>query len=59
LRVGILGGDQLGLMLAESARKLDTPVWVLEQGPRRPAPSEAPLSVTTDWRRRRWTLIRT
>lgn len=28
--VGILGGGQLGLMLAESLRKLDTPVLVLE-----------------------------
>lgn len=30
MTVGILGGGQLGLMLAESLRKLDTPVLVLE-----------------------------
>lgn len=30
MTVGILGGGQLGLMLAESLRKLDTPVVVLE-----------------------------
>jgi 5-(carboxyamino)imidazole ribonucleotide synthase len=30
MTVGILGGGQLGLMLAESLRKLDTPVRVLE-----------------------------
>jgi 5-(carboxyamino)imidazole ribonucleotide synthase len=30
MTVGILGGGQLGLMLAEALRKLDTPVLVLE-----------------------------
>jgi 5-(carboxyamino)imidazole ribonucleotide synthase len=38
MTVGILGGGQLGLMLAESLRKLDTPVVVLEPD------SEAPCA---------------
>jgi 5-(carboxyamino)imidazole ribonucleotide synthase len=36
MTVGILGGGQLGLMLAESLRKLDTPVRVLEPDPEAP-----------------------
>lgn len=36
MTVGILGGGQLGLMLAESLRKLDTPVLVLEPDPETP-----------------------
>lgn len=49
MTVGILGGGQLGLMLAESLRKLDTPVLVLEPDPEAPCPQrlagvvEAPL----------------
>ena len=34
--VGILGGGQLGLMLAESLRKLDEDAWVLEPDPEAP-----------------------
>ncbi len=36
MTVGILGGGQLGLMVAESLRKLDTPVRVLEPDPEAP-----------------------
>jgi 5-(carboxyamino)imidazole ribonucleotide synthase len=36
MTVGILGGGQLGLMLCESLRKLDTPVVVLDPDPESP-----------------------
>ncbi|MCA2979575.1 MAG: ATP-grasp domain-containing protein [Myxococcaceae bacterium] len=36
MTVGILGGGQLGLMLAEALQKLDTPVRILEPDPSAP-----------------------
>lgn len=48
-RVGILGGGQLGLMLAEALQQLDAEVSVFDPDPDAPAARRLPHAVTAAW----------
>lgn len=48
-RVGILGGGQLGLMLAEALQQLDAEVHVFDPDPEAPAARRLPHVTTAQW----------
>ena len=48
-RVGILGGGQLGLMLAEALQQLDAEVRIFDPDPEAPAARRLPHVVTAPW----------
>lgn len=48
-RVGILGGGQLGLMLAEAVQQLDAEARVFDPDPEAPAARRLPHVITASW----------